>query len=578
MAEKTKKAKKRRKHTITGRSLLYMILMGLLMIVGTCVAAGYRLFVGNIEVYKDYAYSYANMIASNISAEDIKRYLDLEKGAVTQEASDGSALEDVQQEIKYDPEYTRINVLLLTAASYADLRYIYVAVPNEEDLTYIWHMVHITPNEADLTEEELEDLNKSYDPLDHGPYTEYQKEAMMSVMEGKWDNSLFLNSDLTHSKLLGTAFSPIPDMNGDIVAVVGVDIDAFDMVVSISIMCLNIFLAISVILIIGMVIFYFLIRFRIIRPIVVLKKATADLVENLDSGKAFEVNVNSGDEIEALARSFEEMDIRLKQYLEENTAIISERERLSTELDLARRIQADMLPSDFPAFPERKDFDIYASMTPAKEVGGDLYDFYLLDENHLALVIADVSGKGVPAALVMMMTMIMLRNFTMTGLSPKDVLANVNDRICQNKEEMFVTAWMGILDLQSGVITAANAGHEYPMLKKPDGSFELVKDPHGLVLGGMEGIRYKEYEMKLEPGSMLFVYTDGVPEATDKAEELFGTERTLDALNQADARTPMEILEAVDRAVSRFVGEAPQFDDLTMLCIAYSGSEDGDVE
>ena len=144
MAEKTKKAKKRRKHTITGRSLLYMILMGLLMIVGTCVAAGYRLFVGNIEVYKDYAYSYANMIASNIDAEDIKKYLDMEKEVVTQEASDGSALEDVQQEIKYDPEYTRINVLLLTAASYADLRYIYVAVPNEEDLTYIWHMMHIT--------------------------------------------------------------------------------------------------------------------------------------------------------------------------------------------------------------------------------------------------------------------------------------------------------------------------------------------------------------------------------------------------------------------------------------------------
>ena len=263
MAEKTKKAKKRRKHTITGRSLLYMILMGLLMIVGTCVAAGYRLFVGNIEVYKDYAYSYANMIASNIDAEDIKKYLDMEKGVVTQEASDGSALEDVQQEIKYDPEYTRINVLLLTAASYADLRYIYVAVPNEEDLTYIWHMVHITPNESDLTEEEKEDLNKSYGPLDHGPYTEYQKEVMMSVVEGKWDNSLFLNSDLTHSKLLGTAFSPILDINGDVVAVVAVDIDAFDMVVSISIMCLNIFLAISVILIIGMVIFYFLIRFRI---------------------------------------------------------------------------------------------------------------------------------------------------------------------------------------------------------------------------------------------------------------------------------------------------------------------------
>lgn len=572
MAEKTKKAKKRRKHTITGRSLLYMILMGLLMIVGTCVAAGYRLFVGNIEVYKDYAYSYANMIASNIDSDYIKKYLKMEEDFVSGKDPAGTTLDDVHNMIYSDPEYTRINVLLLTSASYADLRYIYVAVPNEDDITYIWYMVHINTGKKHLTEEELKELDASYAPLDHGPYSENQKEAMMAVMDGTWDKSLFLSSDLSKNKLLCTAFSPILDMDGNTIAVVGVDIDAYDMVVSISIMCLNIFLAISLILIIGMVIFYFLIRFRIIRPIVVLKKATADLVENLDSGKAFEVNVNSGDEIEALARSFEEMDIKLKQYLEENTAIISERERLSTELDLARRIQADMLPSDFPAFPERKDFDIYASMTPAKEVGGDLYDFYLLDENHLALVIADVSGKGVPAALVMMMTMIMLRNFTMTGLSPKDVLANVNDRICQNKEEMFVTAWMGILDIRSGVITATNAGHEYPMLKKPDGSFEMVKDPHGLVLGGMEGMQYEEYEMKLEPGSMLFVYTDGVPEATDKTEELFGTERTLDALNQADARTPKEILEAVDHAVSQFVGEAPQFDDLTMLCVAYSGS------
>ncbi len=571
MAQKGGKGKRRRKHTITGRSLLYLVLMGFLMIVGASVAAGVSLFRADVGVYTSFAYSYANMLASNISAEDIDQFLEMEQSLAPGEVSDKTTLDELQNRIMADSDYIRVAVLLQSSASFADLRHIYVVTPNEKDITYIWYMVHIDPKPGDLTEREINDLRNRYNPLEHAPYDEDEKEAMMAVVDGTWDNSLFLRSDLSNNSFLGTALSPIYRMDGSVAAIVGVDLDIYDMVVSIGNMCLNIILAISMIMVAGMVIFYFLIRVRIIRPIVILKKATADLVENLDGGRTFKVNVHSGDEIEVLARSFEEMDDRLRQYLQENTAITAERERLRTELDLATRIQADMLPSEFPAFPGRGEFDIYASMKPAKEVGGDFYDFFLLDENHLALAIADVSGKGVPAALVMMMSMIMLRNFTMTGLCPKEVLAKVNDQICQNKEEMFVTAWIGILDLQSGVLTAANAGHEYPMLKHPDGSFELVKDPHGLVLGGMEGMQYKEYEMKLEPGSMLFVYTDGVPEATDQAEELFGTERTLDALNQADARTAKEILEAVDQAVSRFVGEAPQFDDLTMLCIAWSG-------
>ena len=256
------------------------------------------------------------------------------------------------------------------------------------------------------------------------------------------------------------------------------------------------------------------------------------------------------------------------QAARERQALALEKARIGAELELATRIQANFLPKEFPPFPERKEFDLYASMTPAREVGGDLYDFFLIDDDHLALAIADVSGKGVPASLFMMVADSLIRVTAQGEMSPGKILTTVNRQICaRNPEEMFVTVWLGVLELSTGKLTAANAGHEYPALKQPDGSFELVKDKHGLVVGGMDGIRYREYEMQLEPGSKLFVYTDGVPEATSAAEELFGTDRMVEALRGAEDGTPEEILAAVDRTVAEFVGDAPQFDDLTMLCI-----------
>jgi serine phosphatase RsbU (regulator of sigma subunit) len=212
-------------------------------------------------------------------------------------------------------------------------------------------------------------------------------------------------------------------------------------------------------------------------------------------------------------------------------------------------------------------------MDPAKEVGGDFYDFFLIDEDHLALVIADVSGKGIPGALFMMMVKIMVQNCVLAGLSPKQAMEQVNQQIAENNSEsMFVTVWLGILDIPSGKLTAVNAGHEYPILKRPGGRYELIKDRHGLAVGTMEGIRYREYELQFEPGSSLFVYSDGLPEANNSAEELFGMERTLAALNENPDLPPEETLRAVKRAVDTFVGDAPQFDDLTMLCFAYHGA------
>ena len=207
-------------------------------------------------------------------------------------------------------------------------------------------------------------------------------------------------------------------------------------------------------------------------------------------------------------------------------------------------------------------------MTPAKEVGGDFYDFFLLDDDHLGLVMADVSGKGVPAALFMMMSKILVNNFAMMGGSPAKVLEQTNSQICRNNdEEMFVTVWFGVLEISTGKVTAANAGHEYPILKKADGKFELFKDKHGFVVGGMEGMKYKEYEFTIEKGGTLFLYTDGVAEATNAEEKLFGTDRMLDALNIDPQTDPKTLLFNMKKSVDEFVGDAPQFDDLTMLAV-----------
>ena len=280
----------------------------------------------------------------------------------------------------------------------------------------------------------------------------------------------------------------------------------------------------------------------------------------------------TNDEIEVLANSFATLSVRAREYIKQIMHITAEKERINAELTLANRIQADMLPSLFPAFPDRSEFDIYASMTPAKEVGGDFYDFFLVDENHLAMVIADVSGKGIPAALFMMASKSILANNVMLGKSPAQALSDTNATICAtNQEEMFVTIWLGILEISSGKLTAANAGHEYPIIKQPDGQFELIKDKHGFVIGGMPNSKYREYELLLQPGARLFVYTDGVPEATDAKEEMYGCERLLAALNEIGDASPDKILDGVHASVNAFVKEAEQFDDLTMLCLEYKG-------
>lgn len=313
------------------------------------------------------------------------------------------------------------------------------------------------------------------------------------------------------------------------------------------------------------IILSFTVAGTITRPIQKLAKN----VEHIGQGNLdVRMEVESKDEVGELAQTFNQMLEDLQLYIRNLSEVTAEKERIGAELDVATNIQASMLPCIFPAFPGRQEFDIYASMNPAKEVGGDFYDFFLVDQDHLALVMADVSGKGVPAALFMVIAKTLIKNQAQLGETPDVVLQKVNDQLCENNDaDMFVTVWLGIYEITTGKLIYANAGHENPAVLRFNGQYELLKESHDFVVGGLEGMPYTLHEISLDPGDKLFLYTDGVPEATNASEELFGEERMLAALNTCLEMTPEQTLQQVKKTVDAFVGEAPQFDDLTMLSL-----------
>ena len=284
------------------------------------------------------------------------------------------------------------------------------------------------------------------------------------------------------------------------------------------------------------------------------------------------LDIHTGDEIENLTQVMAQMEKDLAEYEENLARITAEKERISTELSLGKSIQASMLPHEFPPFPDRCEFDIYATMEPAREVGGDFYDYFLIDDDHLGIVMADVSGKGIPAALFKMTAKTILQSCAMLGRSASETLSKTNEAISSNNQtDMFVTAWFGILEISSGQLTYANAGHEYPALRKADGDFVLLKEKHGFVIGGMEGTKYNEYTMQLMPGDKFFIYTDGIPEAADEDGNMYKTARMIAALNRDSSAHPKDILVNVREDIREFVKNAEQFDDMTMLCIEYLG-------
>ncbi len=530
--------KKKHDKTLSGKFLAALALFALVICIVVCVAVALLYYNKAMEDYSKKAFSMARSAADYIDGDQVQKYVDT---GVKDEY-----YETVQKFL--DP----------IKKEFDDLWYYYVFVHDGDELIYVWDA---------YSEEGMSQLG------DREPYMEKAREAVEEVLSPN-PPEIFCVAQNPQYGLTGTARVPVYDSQHNAVAVVAVDLympDVYRMLTMFLIIVLGCVL-VATALCAGM--FFWRTDKNILRPIRELNRAANELVKNIDQDVPFEVDIHTGDELETLADSFADMDEGLRKYIHQLSRVTAEKERIGAELNVATQIQADMLPRIFPAFPNRDDVDIFASMTPAKEVGGDFYDFFLVDHDHLGLVMADVSGKGVPAALFMVIAKTLIKNRVLAGDSPAQALSNANKQLCEgNEAEMFVTVWLAVIDLKTGRGLAANAGHEHPALRRAGGKYELVVYRHSPAVATMDGMRFREHEFQMNPGDSLFVYTDGVAEATDAHDELYGAERMIDALNENVDAKPSELLPAIKRSIDAFVGDAPQFDDITMLNFQYHGPE-----
>ncbi len=539
------------KHRVAVKSITGIVLLLLVFSIVVCLI-GYRGFSeALLQQYSDGAFRTAETALLTV---------------------DGDRMNAYWQSNGLTKEYTEVWSSLDRLCNSSGSTFVYVIEPDRTDYAHI-RFLFSTINH-----------NSSYSLYDFGYLRETTndeyKEKYRALYDGTASQELVIrDKGYIETDPHITAMVPVKDSNGQVRGILCVQrqMDVLQQVRRSYVQkVFATFLVLVALVIIGQGAYLHAVLLRPINRIV--KEAERFAAENVANAQKLKETIRNEDEIGVLAESIDQMEEKIESTMKDLMQVTAERERISTELSLATKIQAAMLPSIFPPYPDRTEFDIYASMDPAKEVGGDFYDFFLVDDDHLCMVMADVSGKGVPAALFMMVSKIILQSCAMLGRSPAEILAKTNEAICsKNPENMFVTVWVGILELSTGRLTAANAGHEYPVFKRAEGPFELFKDKHGFVVGGMSSAKYREYELFLKPGEKLFLYTDGVPEATDADNELFGMERMLAALNEAAEEAPEQVLKHLRRSVDAFVKDAEQFDDLTMLCLEYHGRpEKGD--
>lgn len=524
------------KKGIQRKVMFGLVLFAALVVILAGGLTGFRYHTLKIKEYNELVYSYLRAASNYIDGDRIKDYVRTETP---------------------DAYYDEVLRYLTLTKNETAMQLFYVFVPYTHDLVYIWQ----------TDEKPYEWLGK------HESYMDGGKEARDKTFRKDPVQEITFYSDPTYGNI-ACGFYPIFDSAGEPVALVGLDLSAPDIskniVLFVGLICVTILIA----TVLSGLLFYFLLRRNIVRPIHRLNDAAERLASSLESDEGPELDIHTGDELESLADSFMKMNGDIRHYIKENAAISAEKGRIESELNVATQIQADMLPRIFPPFPERKEFDIYATMTPAKEVGGDFYDFFMVDDDHLALVIADVSGKGVPAALFMVIAKTLIKNRAQLKGSPAEVLSYANDQLAEgNESQLFVTVWMAIIEISTGKGIAANAGHEHPVLKRLDGEYELVKYKHDAALAIMAGLPFDQHEFELHHGDILFVYTDGVPEATNAKNELYETDRLLEALNRENEEEPEKILANVKADIDDFVKDAPQFDDLTMLALCWHGAK-----
>lgn len=566
MTPEKKKTKRYRVISLRVKTVAVIILAALVLS-AISVTISYRVYSTTMdEHYKAVTTNLARTAATQLDPAALLRYYDEARQIGTYDddryENDGAyrADYDAKAEAIKDEEYQRMLDILFDIKDSNDIKYIYVQILDGDKCTYIF----------DADREDAYQLGTKHtisEPARQVEHPENGVPTFISFTEDGW---------------LCTSTVPVRDEAGNPVALVGVDVPMDDIMKDRSDYLRNVILLIESAVVVLSAIILFGVDRALVRPINQLSAAARSFVEDRSGERKGDsaisrLRVRTGDEVETLSDSIQQMERDINAYITNLTAVTAEKERIGAELDVATHIQSSMLPSIFPAFPDRPEFDIYAIMDPAKEVGGDFYDFFMVDERHLAVVMADVSGKGVPAALFMVIGKTLIKDHTLPDTDLGTVFSEVNNILCEsNSEGLFITAFEGVLDLVTGEFRFVNAGHEPPFICPADGKFTPYKVRPGFVLAGMEDIRYKGGTLTLSPGDKLFQYTDGVTEATDADNQLYGMERLEQALNRLADRTPGEILPALKADIDAFVGSAPQFDDITMLCLTYKQPMQGE--
>ena len=531
----------RRKLSGLSVKLIASVLLLSVLLCGAISYMGYREFTTVLEEeYNRSAYEIAETAKTYLNPDRLEEYL--ETGQVDQE---------------YLEIQAKLDALVVSTDSY--LIYVTKLSNNYTTSTYIFDSVH---PDTGFTRYELGYTAQDMDPA-------YQEEVEQIMTTGQ-RSAVYFYSYSAASGAHTTAGIPVQNSDGEIVAFLGVEKAMTALENARSTYVLNVLTITAVAVALFLLVYIAFLRRQVVSPILTITREAQRFAQDNAAQPEVLDQIRKKDEIGVLARAVGKMETDIVRYVENLTAVTAEKERIGAELNVATQIQADMLPRIFPPFPGRKEFDLYATMTPAKEVGGDFYDFFLVDEDHLAVVMADVSGKGVPAALFMVIAKTLIKNHAQAGMSPSQVFETVNNQLCENNEAgMFVTAFLGVLEISTGRFAYVNAGHNPPLVSAGGQSFDWLPSRRGFVLAGMEDMRYRQQEITLQPGDCLFLYTDGVTEALDPENNLYSEERLKAFFNGPEmaGRSPEERLRLLHGDIAAFAAGAEQADDITMLLL-----------
>ena len=524
---------KRKKRGIKKKMTIAIIIMGILL--SLCVGIGvFSVSYRQVSAqYTDRAFSSAMAAAVLVNGDNIYNYL--ENGKSEEYVATHNALRELK---------TTFNMAYL---------YIVTLRPVDDIAVYVFDIFI-----EGSTQEFFSDLGDELSDADASSF--YSGEQ--TFFTGQIEDSTIIS--ISEYGWLASAFVPIYASDGTITAILGVDISMNRIISDIIMQTLQILLLTIAIIIVFLLIIRYFAGKQILEPVSMLSQHMDSF--DPEEGKLEVIAVfESGDEFQTIAESYNRMVGDIKYYMDNLATVTADRERIATELNVATEMQASMLPNVFPAFPKRKELDIYAVMFPAREVGGDFYDFFFINKDTLAVVIADVSDKGIPAALFMVIAITLIKNNALEGKTPAKVFETVNNLLCRNNDAgMFVTAFMGYIDIPSGRVTYVNAGHNPPLIKQ-DGKYDFMKIDPGLMLAVYEDVKYTQEDVQLKTGDMLYLYTDGVTEAMNQSRKLFTDKRLLEKANQYIGCHADEFILKIKEEIDTFADGAEQADDITML-------------